>query len=181
MAPRPVGRNPVGKTGIPGVAVLFGSAALYLVYVGVNNIPFFDGLRSLLQGQKPISKEPTGVSATDIAGKQVSGGPDKGIEKLVGYAATAHPRFKSQFPNLTIFGWRSVGSVPNSDHPKGKALDIMHPTSAQASAIIFMFRAMPGAKQWIWNNQTAFRRDGWIAKAYLGPNPHTDHVHLSFE
>lgn len=164
--------------------VLLATIGLYLVYVGVKDVSFFDGMRSILRSEKPVEGVTGGNTAnagTIPDGTGASTGNDSGIDKLVTYAKSAYPRFKTQFPNLTIGGWRSQGSVPNSDHPKGKALDIMNPTSQQASAIIFLFRGMPGAKQWIWNNNTAFRKEGWKVKAYLGPNPHTDHVHLSFE
>lgn len=170
------------KLGIPGSAVLFGTAGLYLVYVGVQNLSFFDSLRALLRGERPVSNEISkGIGKADWTGTATATGNDTGITQLQGYAASAYPKIKSLVPNLTIGGWRSSGSVPNSDHPKGKALDIMNPTAEQAAKIIFVFKTLPGAKQWIWYRETAFRTQRWQKKTYLGPNPHTDHVHLSFE
>lgn len=175
--------------GVSGSAVLFGTAGLYLAYVGIKNVPFFEGLRSLLRQEKPVPKTSVtgpnpfsrlGSTITPVSELGEPSGKDTGIDKLVGYAAAAYPKFKGQFPNLTIGGWRSVGSVPNSDHPKGKALDIMHPTDAQAAAIIFIFSGMPGANYWIWKRKKASKSGGWQPKAYLGPSPHIDHVHLSF-
>lgn len=166
--------------GVPGSAVLFGTAGLYLVYIGIKNVPFFEGLRSLLRQQRPTPKttSTSGISAGKI-GHIFEG--DKGTDKLVGYAKNAYPVFRQLFPKLTIYGWRSVGSVPNSDHPKGKALDIMNPTSGQANAIIITFMGLPGATYWIWNRERAARNKGWKVEKYLGPSPHLDHVHLSFE
>jgi hypothetical protein len=80
---------------------------------------------------------------------------------------------------MTIGGWRAHGSVPGSDHPKGKALDLMTTSGAVAAIIISAFRSMLGAKYWIWNRQIASAPD-WRARPYHGPSPHEDHVHLSF-
>jgi hypothetical protein len=84
------------------------------------------------------------------------------------------------FPWMTIGGWRSRGSVPGSDHPKGKALDLMTGSSAVANQIIGRFLGQAGAKYWIWNRQFASAATGWRARSYSGPSPHTDHVHLSY-
>jgi hypothetical protein len=105
------------------------------------------------------------------------GGSAKG---LVGYASTAFQFFKDMFPGMTIGGWRATGSVPGSDHPKGKALDLMTGSNAIAQRIISMFMDLPGKKYWIWNRQIATASGGWQPRPYSGPSPHTDHVHLSF-
>lgn len=169
--------------GINGTAALFAAAGLYLIYAGIKNVGFFEGVRSLLRQERPVSKAPTPVSATDVAAGGTGGseGADKGIDKLIGNAKAAYPKVKSSFPGLTVYGWRSVGSVPNSDHPKGLALDVMNPTGAQANAIILLFRSLPGAHYWIWSGHKASTESGWKVGIYTGPNPHTDHVHLSFK
>jgi tape measure domain-containing protein len=99
---------------------------------------------------------------------------------LVGFAANAFGFWRSMFPGMTIGGWRATGSVPGSDHPKGKALDLMTTSSQVATQIISNFVTQPGAKYWIWNRQIAQASGGWRPHYYSGPSPHTDHVHLSY-
>jgi hypothetical protein len=105
------------------------------------------------------------------------GGSAKG---LVGFAARYFAGWKAMFPWMTIGGWRARGSVPGSDHPKGKALDLMTTNALVAARIIGTFLQQPGAKYWIWNRQIADARSGWRIRPYSGPSPHTDHVHLSY-
>jgi hypothetical protein len=174
--------------GIAGSAVLVGAAGLYLVYVGIRDVPFISGLRELLRKQTPTSREthtPFNVQDLRVGANTVIGAAldvregDSGISKLVGNAATAYPIFR-RMGNWQILGW---GLRPDlsSDHPKGLAMDIMHPTPQEASAIIAQFRGLPGAKYWIWNRQIAnVAVDNWRVRPYSGPSPHTDHVHLSF-
>lgn len=179
---------PRRSAGIAGSAVLVGTAGLYLVYVGIRDVPIVDGLRQLLNKEVPSSRTPhapfkvtefkSGVAAIAGAALDIKEG-DNGVSKLVGNAAAAYPRIRA-LGNWQILGW---GLRPDlsSDHPKGLAMDVMHPTAAEASIIITQFRSLPGAKYWIWNRQIAnVARDNWRVRPYTGPNPHTDHVHLSF-
>jgi hypothetical protein len=79
-----------------------------------------------------------------------------------------------------IGGYREHGSVPNSDHPKGLALDFMTLKASQANALIdyvLAHQAALGVKYVIYNRRI-YQNGQW--KAYTGPNPHTDHVHISF-
>jgi TP901 family phage tail tape measure protein len=99
---------------------------------------------------------------------------------LVGFAARAMAVFKQMFPGMTIGGWRAKGSVPGSDHPKGKALDLMTTNPMVANTIIGKFLTMEGRKYWIWNRRIATASGGFNPRGYSGPSPHTDHVHLSF-
>lgn len=85
--------------------------------------------------------------------------------------------------NITnVGGWRATGSVPNSDHPKGLALDFM--TRSKQTGDQLVRDLMDGAKTWgikyiIWYRQIWHASTGkWTA--YSGPSPHTDHVHASF-
>jgi hypothetical protein len=81
---------------------------------------------------------------------------------------------------VTVGGWRAHGSVPNSDHPKGRAIDIMSSGSlAQSIANDFVAQAgSRGVSYVIWNHNIWTPTQGW--HHYSGPNPHTDHVHVSF-
>jgi hypothetical protein len=81
---------------------------------------------------------------------------------------------------VTVGGFRAHGSVPNSDHPKGRAIDIMS-SGALGSSIANDFISQAGSRgvtYVIFNHQIWTPSQGW--HAYHGPNPHTDHVHVSF-
>lgn len=54
--------------GVKGSAVFAGTAALYLVYVGVKDVPFFSGLRELFRKQTPTPRAPKASSALGFAG-----------------------------------------------------------------------------------------------------------------
>jgi hypothetical protein len=91
-------------------------------------------------------------------------------------------RFAAQQWGIQVGGWRAKGSVPNSDHPKGLADDFMIRSAAQGGQIAAYFQA--NAAQWgvkyiIWDRMiNTLDGRGW--RPYTGPNPHTDHVHVSF-
>ncbi len=82
----------------------------------------------------------------------------------------------------TVYGWRATGSVPNSDHPKGLALDFMGSQLARGNALVADLIA--NAESWnityiIWQRRIWERNTGkW--SPYSGPSAHTDHVHVSF-
>jgi hypothetical protein len=106
----------------------------------------------------------------------------KGVSPNVGRAADS---LGSKFGIRTI-GGRGPGSVPNSDHPKGLALDYMinnlgkrgHATgNALANYAIQNYKAW-NIKYVIWNRYIWSPGRGW--HRYNGPSPHTDHVHVSF-
>jgi len=173
------------SAGVAGSAVLAGTAGLYLVYVGVKDVPFFDGLRELLRGTAPVGKvhapfvpKPSGVVGTPIS-SGATGKNDKSIDRLVGNAAAAYPAIRAIAPGA-VYGW-GLRSDMSSDHPKGKALDVMLTDEATAQRVISTFRSQPGAKYWIWNRQIAnVAVDNWRIRPYNGPSPHIDHVHLSY-
>ncbi|WP_139307033.1 hypothetical protein [Modestobacter sp. DSM 44400] len=100
-----------------------------------------------------------------------------------------------------IGGWRAAGSVPDSDHPKGKAIDVMVTTNGQNAAGVqqrlgddiatYMTRNATtlGVKYVIWDNRIWTPRSGWrtycrstcpqgsVNPTYL----HQDHVHISVQ
>jgi hypothetical protein len=108
------------------------------------------------------------------------GGGSASLYRMVGAARSAMSFFSRMFPAMTIGGWRATGSVPGSDHPKGKALDLMTSSRALHRLIISIFEKMPGAKYWISYREIGHARDGFKPRYYGGPSPHTDHPHLSF-
>lgn len=90
----------------------------------------------------------------------------------------------SRFGIKTI-GGRGPGSVPGSDHPKGRALDFMINNvsngkargDALSSYAIKNYKAL-NVKYVIWNRYIWQPGRGW--HKYSGPSDHTDHVHVSF-
>lgn len=98
--------------------------------------------------------------------------------------ASAANYLGSKFGIHTIYGY-GPGSVPNSDHPKGLAIDLMinnikggHTTgNNMANYVISNYKDL-NVKYVIWNRYIWTPRSGW--KPYHGPSPHTDHVHVSF-
>jgi hypothetical protein len=89
-------------------------------------------------------------------------------------------QYAQQRWGVTVGGWRAHGSVPNSDHPKGRAIDIMS-SGGLASSIANDFVSQAGSRgvsYVIWNHNIWTPARGW--HRYSGPNPHTDHVHVSF-
>ena len=79
-----------------------------------------------------------------------------------------------------VYGWRAVGSVPNSDHPKGLALDFMGSDKAKGDALVADVIANGGSygvTYVIWRGRI-WRGGEW--DNYSGPSRHYDHVHVSF-
>lgn len=84
----------------------------------------------------------------------------------------------------TILGWRKTDPFP--DHPSGHALDFMITSKSQGQQIADYLTANAsalGVKYVIWNRQVweASGRPvvGWHAYTSTS-NPHTDHVHVTF-
>lgn len=144
--------------------------------IGVNLV---EGLAVGIAGRMKKIPNLLGSLAAMAGGIFGGGGGGGSAAGLVGFAASAFEQFRRMFPSMTIGGWRARGSVPGSDHPKGKALDLMTGMGHVAAQIISLFLGQPGAKYWIWNRQIA-SAPGWQPRAYSGPSPHTDHVHLSY-
>lgn len=82
-----------------------------------------------------------------------------------------------RFPGHTIGGWRATGSVANSDHPKGLAIDIMTNNGDPIAAWIIANATNLNINYLIWNRRI-WQNGNW--QPYNGPSPHTDHVHVSF-
>src|SRR4051812_45004572 len=72
------------------------------------------------------------------------------------------------------------GSVKNSDHPKGLALDFMTSNKARGDALVADLISQAGTwgiKYIIWYRRI-WQNGNWTP--YSGPSSHTDHVHVSF-
>jgi hypothetical protein len=96
------------------------------------------------------------------------------------HVAAAAEEIGKKFGYTNIGGYRRIGSVPNSDHPKGLALDFMTFSKEKGDATVAYVIANASRLgvtyviYWgrIWQGGT------W--KRYDGPSPHIDHVHVSF-
>lgn len=106
----------------------------------------------------------------------------KNVSKNTGAAADY---WGSKYGISTVGGWREHGSVPGSDHPKGRALDFMinDIKNGKATGTALANDIIKNYKAWnvsyvIWNRYIWSPSKGW--RKYNGPSPHTDHVHVSF-
>jgi hypothetical protein len=82
----------------------------------------------------------------------------------------------------TVYGYVAAGSVPSSDHPKGLAADYMTRDRAQGDALAADIIATGGSAYNVsyviwWRRIHSLDDRGW--RPYIGPRPHTDHVHVS--
>jgi hypothetical protein len=95
------------------------------------------------------------------------------------HVQAAAEEIASRFQITTIGGWRAVGSVPDSDHPKGLAIDVM--VVGPKSDMVEQY-AVANAQRlgitYIIHNRRIWQDGKWTP--YSGPSPHTDHVHISF-
>jgi hypothetical protein len=82
----------------------------------------------------------------------------------------------------TIYGWRPDDGRP-SEHPKGRALDFMTTTGTPLAEYARENANTLGVSYIVWNRQIWSKKraaEGW--RPYTGTsNPHTDHVHISFD
>lgn len=166
------------SAGVSGTAVLLGATGIYLAYTGIKDVPLIDGARSLLRGQRPQESagdpyegpdvESLGVAAGTVGAARAGGG-DLG---LVGFAALALPILRARFPNLEMGGRADRPDNLTSDHPHGKAIDVMTTDRATHQAIVNTARGLIGLKYWC--------SDLIPGGANCPGNRHRDHVHLSF-
>jgi hypothetical protein len=107
------------------------------------------------------------------------------LKGVTANTAKAADYWGSKYGIKIIGGYREHGSVPDSDHPKGRALDYMinnikdgHKVgTALANDLIKNYKSW-NIKYVIWNRYIWSPGKGW--RKYNGPSPHTDHVHASF-
>jgi hypothetical protein len=164
-----------------------------------------------LKGYESISNAASGVVAQEVANKrnseqqrlldeqrkalegvnpnftyETTGKSRKyGLKGVTSNTAKAADYWGSKYGISTIGGYREHGSVPGSDHPKGRALDYMinNIKNGKAVGTALANDVIKNAKAWnvsyvIWNRYIWSPSKGW--RKYNGPSPHTDHVHVSF-
>lgn len=175
--------------GISGVAVAMVGTGALLVYSAIKNSSPLVELRSILTGQRP-EKLPTESRAKDLTiqsgefGGGSTGGPGganvTGTNGVKTHVLSAMNFIASTW-GIPVNGM-GPGSVPNSDHPKGLALDAMTTNVSLGTTIanyFIMNAPTRRVKYIIWQRRIWFP-DGRGWKPYTGPNPHTNHVHISF-
>lgn len=174
------------RGGINGLAVTMAAVGVYLVYAGIQDVAFIDGLRQLARGRVPTGRAPkvtaVGFGAGAVAGSGAAGAVT-GNYKLG--AVRAHVRAAAnelgpKFGIKTIGGWRVSTS---GDHPLGLALDFMTTTGQALADYLVANHVRLKITYVIWNRRiwnVARADEGW--RTYTGTsNPHTDHVHASFK
>lgn len=108
-----------------------------------------------------------------------------GLQRVTPNTSKAADYWGSKYGIKTVGGFREHGSVPGSDHPKGRALDFMinDIKNGSVTGTSLANDVIKNYKAWnvsyvIWNRYIWFPGSGW--QKYSGPSPHTDHVHVSF-
>lgn len=99
------------------------------------------------------------------------------------WVASAADLIGNMFGITTVGGYREHGSVKNSDHPKGLALDFMTNNQNTGNAIrdyAIQHAGQLGVHYVIYNRKIYTSENEWQPRDYDGPSPHTDHVHISF-
>lgn len=114
---------------------------------------------------------------------------DRQLGDVKGHVRTAAEAIAGRFGLSTMSGWRAQGSVPNSDHPKGLAIDIpvSKGTGDAVAAWVIDNAGTLGVSYVIWQQRIWKRGDtDWTAMAHRdGDRPgydpnHLRHVHVSF-
>lgn len=138
---------------------------------------------------KPSSTRSISAPPASTSGKTL-----KGISKLNGNGKKVVDHVLTNYPKITnIYGWRSSSSY-SSDHPNGRAVDIMIPKYKSSSTMVDYgwtiakdFQANAKAynvsyiiyRQKLWN--AAYPDRGWRTMENRGSDTanHMDHVHVS--
>jgi hypothetical protein len=162
------------------------SAATNVVRQEVANREQKEAEREAAENQRRIME---GIGAVDPRftyddGGYTGGGVSRkyGLKGVSSNVAKAADFWGSKYGIKNVGGYREHGSVPGSDHPKGRALDFMtyknkKQGTALANDLIKNYKAW-NIKYVIWNRYIWSPGRGW--RKYNGPSPHTDHVHASF-
>lgn len=134
--------------------------------------------KMLVDGLINKGRELVGLGSVGKPGSFGAG--DGGVDGAAG--ATARKAASILGP---MFGFSDIGTYPGHDPSQARALDFMIKSAAQGDAMAAYAKAHAselGVMYAIWNRRiwsVQRNREGW--RSYHGtPNPHTDHVHLSF-
>ncbi len=134
------------------------------------------------QNQRDMESRLSGVNANFTYDGPTGGSHNYKLKGVTSTTSKAANYWGGKYGIKDVGGYREHGSVPGSDHPKGKALDFMtykdkKKGTALANDIVKNYKAWQ-VKYVIWNKHIWSPGRGW--RKYSGPSPHTDHVHVSF-
>jgi hypothetical protein len=180
----------MAERGISGVAVALIGTGTLLIRAAIRGTSPMDELKQLITGQRPepLSTQPRGTPVG--TGSAMETGTYQGTGQAHGTGkeaphVLAEMNYISNTWKIATYGWRARGSVPGSDHPKGLAIDAMVPKGVQGvnigNAVATHYRLAADQKRVkyiIWYGKIWSPDRGW--RAYFGPSPHRDHVHISF-
>jgi hypothetical protein len=168
--------------------------ATAVVYQEVQNREEAEAQRMFDENQARLNKNLGGVDPRftyDQVGGGGGGNYSNGSSKkyrlgrVSGNTAKAADYFGNKYGIKTIGGYGG-GSVPGSDHPKGRALDYMinNVSKGKSRGDALANDVIQNYKKWnvkyvIWNRYIWQPGRGW--RKYSGPSDHTDHVHVSFK
>lgn len=94
------------------------------------------------------------------------------------HVRAAAKEISEKFGITNIGGFATSGHIPDSDHYKGLAIDVMTTIKGkEISDWVIANAARLGVKYIIWNRHI-WQNGKWTN--YTGTSPHTDHVHISF-
>lgn len=137
--------------------------------------------REQAASQNAINSALKGIHANYTYDPSNGGSRNYGLKGVSSNTSAAANYFGSRYGISNIGGYREHGSVPGSDHPKGRALDFM--TSNYNKGTALANDLIKNYKKWnvkyvIWYRYIWSPGRGW--RKYNGPSAHTDHVHASF-
>lgn len=183
------------------IFILAGLMVVRSVYKGrikEIGVDLSDGFLAFVQGdvkglQGVLARTGEGfVPAVGVTGTAIGGAAGNWATGIISqyklgnvkpHVAEAAKKYGQQFGVKDIGGYRAVGSVSNSDHPKGRALDFMidaKTDKARGDALAAALLADPMVTYVIWDKKIN-TKDGRDWRDYEGPSDHTDHVHASFK
>lgn len=189
--------------GMNAVALLLVTVGGLALLAGLRNAGLVDTARALIRGQLPQSRESTidrerGAVAKALEGvgqavgdagalllQGLGGGSKYKLGPVKAHVARVADLVGNYFNLKTIGGWRA--SDPYPDHPAGLALDFMiddipngTAVGDQIAAILIQYAAAFRIKYIIWNRRSWNPERGTWEAYTSTSNPHTNHVHASF-
>lgn len=130
-----------------------------------NSLPTEEEMRAYMRSVR----EPQSVSTSSRRANDF-------ISQVRDYIKGVHPAVTK----IERFG---PGSIPNSKHKQGNALDFHVKEAQTGNEIAQTFLSNPqrfGINALIWNGKIWSERTGWKPQPYRGPHAHRDHVHVEW-
>lgn len=108
--------------------------------------------------------------------------PLKMMGRVAEHVGLAGREISGRFGINNIGGHATSGHIPGSDHYTGHALDVMVGGKKGRRVLNYALQnaGRLGVKYLIHNRTYYAPSNGWRGERYTGSNPHTGHVHISF-